>query len=141
MRRLSSGLAVALLAVSLLGPAASAKSVSVTLRPKGTTMMTVRQPLKRTGEWAVKVRMSSDGAKVVKIRARRGNGVSFSVLNTANSADTASCNGAAGTLFCDQITVPAVPAPGTWTFTIKNAGSRPTTVTLNVTWRAVGAAG
>ena len=129
-----------LLTVGLTGPA-DAKTSSALLKPKASTSMTVSQPLKRNGEWVVKVHVSSDGAKRVKVTARRGSGTSFPVLDTSNSDDTEYCEGAAGSLYCDQITVPAVPAPGTWTFTAKNNGSRSTRVEMTISWHEVTSAG
>lgn len=127
--------------VTILGVRAGAKTATVTLKPNTATTMTVRQPLKRTGEWVVKVHLSSDGEKNVKVTARRGAGTSFPVLDTTSSADTEYCEGAAGSLYCDQITVPAVPAPGTWTFTARNNSSRPTRVELIITWHELANAG
>lgn len=120
---------------------AQAKSVTKTLAHGAKAVLVVTQPLKTQGEWVVKIRLSSDGEKLVRVRARRGSGTSFSVLDTTTPNGTDDCDGAAGTLHCDSITVPAVPAPGTWTFTASNVGTRPVSFSMTIKWHALANAG
>ena len=118
-----------------------AKTVSTLLSPGRSVSLVVRQPLRRTGEWVLRMRVSSDGEKKFRIRASRGAGPSFTVVSTGTKNGLASCDAGAGSIFCENVTVPAVPAPGTWTFTAKNTGTHRFRVAMTVTWRPVASAG
>ncbi len=141
VRRLRLVVLIAAVSSCVFSPGASAKQSITSLAPGKSVSMVVTQPLKTQGEWVIKVRVSGDGEKKVTVRTRRGKGASFAVLNTASQQDLHYCQGAAGSIYCDQITVAAVPAPGTWSYTAKNTGNNKVNVTLTVTWRAVGSAG
>lgn len=93
------------------------------------------------GEFAFKVRASSDGEKNFTITQQRNGGVKFPVLVAPGPIANGACEGAAGSLFCSGITTPVTPAGRTWTFRVRNRGDRPLAVTLTITWRKVTSAG
>ncbi len=137
-------LLVSLIALSASGIAATgseAKTVSSLLSPGRSVSVVVSQPLHRTGEWVLKMRISSDSEKKFRVRASRGTGPSFTVVSTGTKNGLANCDAGAGSIFCENITVPGVPTPGTWTFTAKNTGTHRLRVSMTVTWRALSSAG
>ena len=94
----------------------------------------------RIGEFAFCIAVGRDGPKHVVIRLRRPGSKAFVVLDTTKP-NGATCEGAAGTLYCSDITTPAVPTPGRFIITATNAGSRTAHVRVAVIWRRIYAAG
>lgn len=93
------------------------------------------------GEFAFKVRASSDGDKNFTLTQQRNGGTKFAVLVVPSTFANGACEGAAGSLFCSGITTPVTPAGKTWTIRMRNRGDRPLSVTLTITWRKVPNAG
>ena len=93
------------------------------------------------GEFAFKVRASSDGVKNFTLTQQRNGGPKFGVLVVPSVFANDACQGAAGSLFCSGITTPVTPAGKTWTIRMRNRGDRPLSVTLTITWRKVPNAG
>ncbi len=114
-----------------------AKTVTSLLSPGRSVSLVVSQPLHRRGEWVLRMRVSSDAEKKFRIRTRRGMAAAFTIVSTGTKNGLASCDAGAGSIFCENITVPAVPSPGTWTFTAKNTGTHRFRVAMTVTWRAI----
>ncbi len=114
-----------------------AKTLSGSLSPGRSARVVVSQPLRRQGEWVLRLRVSSDSEKKFRIRARRGKASSFTVVSTSTRNGLASCDAGAGSTFCEDITVPAVPTPGTWAFTAENTGTHRFNISMTVRWRAV----
>jgi hypothetical protein len=92
------------------------------------------------GEFAFRLRASSDDAKIVRVTQRRAGGRAFTVIGT-DPAPKGTCGGAAGSIYCSGITTPAMPGGRAWTFTVRSDGPRPTSIVLTVTWRKVTSAG
>jgi hypothetical protein len=92
------------------------------------------------GEFAFRLRASSDGEKRFTLTQKRAGRAAFTVLRVPGPMASA-CQGAAGSLFCSGITTPATPGGRTWTFRLRNGGDRPLGVTLTITHRRVASAG
>ncbi|MEZ5099110.1 MAG: hypothetical protein R3C15_04780 [Thermoleophilia bacterium] len=123
---------------ALVAPAAAQAQpnryeLKLTLRPGQQASMTIGTVPR--GEFAFFLRASSDGEKAVTVRQRANGAAAFVVLDTVNRPDD--CEGAAGSVFCSDVTAPATPAGKRWTFTVKSTGSRPTSITLRITFRKV----
>ncbi len=138
------------LAVAAAAVAAVALPAIAQAQPNRFTFEMKLDPLERNtftlgtfprGEFAFRVRASSDGDKNFTITQQRNGGVKFPVLAVPSTAANGACEGAAGSLFCSGITTPVTPAGRTWTFRVRNRGDRPLLVTLTITWRRVVSAG
>lgn len=92
------------------------------------------------GEFHFGLRVSSDGAKDFRLTQKRDNGTRFLVLGGPVTPQGA-CQGAAGSLFCTNITTPATPAGHSWNFRFRNRSNRPMNVALTVVWKRVTSAG
>jgi hypothetical protein len=93
------------------------------------------------GEFGFSLRASSDGDKRFVLTQRRDDGRSFTVLGAPSAAADSACEGAAGSLYCRNITTPASPGEHTWSFRFRNRSGRPMSITLAITWRKVRSAG
>lgn len=133
--------------VALVAPAAAWSAPAqpnryqlVTTVPAGTTAaLTVGKVPK--GEFAFALRASSDGAKTFTLTQRRNGGTAFTVLKAPGPIANSACQGAAGSLFCNDITTPVTPGGRRWTFVFTNSSNRPMGLTLTIVWRAVASAG
>jgi hypothetical protein len=141
VRRTTVPVLVAASALALPASAAAKPNpyaLELTLQPGQVATLTVGQVPR--GEFAFRLRASSDGEKAIRIRQGRLGGQPFTVLDTAGGPAADACEGAAGTLVCRDITTPA-PRAATWAFAVRNRGDRPAAILLTITWRRVGSAG
>jgi hypothetical protein len=135
---------VALAAVAACAaPAAAATpsrfALDTTLAPGARAALTVGTVPQ--GEFAFRLRASSDGEKRVLVTQQRAGGRRFPVISLPGAGAEGVCQGAAGSIFCAGITTPAMPGGRSWTFTIVNRSTRPMSVTLSIAWRRVASAG
>lgn len=137
-RRLALPLAAALVATAASAASAAAPRVtpmtlsSVTVAPGKTVRTSATTP--RSGEWAYRLRVSSDGEKRFSLTLQRGARKPFTVLRVPGPMQDA-CEGAVGSLICGDLTTPA-PTADRYIVRFTNRSTRPTTVTMRVTWRA-----
>ena len=104
----------------------------------------VAQPdLRHGSEGAVRVRLkvSSDWPKTLRLSQKRDNGSRFTVLQLPSGAASDACQGAAGTFVCTNITTPVTPAGHSWNIRLRNSSNRPMNVVLTVVWKPVQSAG
>jgi hypothetical protein len=134
---LAAAFALALPATALAEP--SSHRVDVTLQRGQSVRLTIGKV--PTGEFAFKLTAANDAEKKVKVTQKRVGGKAFTVVDTANGVTSDACGFAAGTVICDGITTPATPGNRSWVFTVTSTSSRPTIISLAVTWRPVGSAG
>lgn len=107
--------------------------LKLTLRPGQQASMTIGTVPQ--GEFRFFLRASSDDEKRVTVKQKRQGAAATLVFDTVGRPGD--CEGAAGSLFCSDVTVPAAPGGKRWTFTVKSTGPRPTSITLRVTFRRI----
>src|ERR1700694_3980972 len=106
---------VAVLAIPAIAQAQPSKfTFDMTLNPLERNTFTLGTFPK--GEFTIKVRASSDGAKNFTLTQQRNGVPKFVGLAVPSPFAGDSCQGAAGSLFCSGITTPVTPAGKRWTF-------------------------
>lgn len=122
--------------LAVTGSAApSPTKVRLTLQPGQNIALTMERVPR--GQFAFALRASSDGVKHFVLTQQRVGRTRFKVLDASSSA----CEGAAGTLYCTNVTTPAPAARAAYVFRVRNLGDGPLSVTLRVTWTKVTSAG
>jgi hypothetical protein len=138
-RFLAVGVAAALLVPALAQAQPNRYRLDTTIAPGRRAELTIGTVPK--GEFAFRLRASSDGAKIFRLTQKRDNGARFTVLRAPGATADDACQGAAGSLFCSGITTPATPAGHSWNFRVRNGSGRPISISLTITWRPIANAG
>jgi len=129
-RTICSALAVAAVAAGTASAAPTPTQLEVVLQPGQRVAMTMSQVPK--GEFLFFLKASSDGAKKFVLSQQRVGATRFKVLDGASG-----CDGAAGSLFCSNVTTPAPATTGSYIFRLTNLSGRPMAMTLKISWRKV----